>query len=427
MLGWLAVGLALLVSFGVDFANTAQGGAIDLRNRITGVRLLKHGIDAYRYKWRDGEPEEFADVYNNPKLPASKTTATPALLMLHLPLAALPYRPAQFLWFFAQWILLLGTGWLWLRTCTTSRQRWLVALALTGFTYTAAWRLHAERGQAYVLLAFLFAGWLVATLDPKRGNGFLAGCLAGFLAALRPPFLLLAPFLVLHRRGQLGGAAVGLLLGFALPLLMNPASWSDYFSAMQTHSELYRNGFDPRPGPQSYPPTIEGIPTDTLGNYVAIPYADFSLHALLRWLGFAPFPALPLLPAVAVPYGLWLWFSRSEPIARLLSGLAAWFFLADFFLPAYRDSYNDVLILDVVLLGFVVAPKFPWPAWPFAVALPLGWAVYAFAPEQAWLINLPTALFTLSAVFFLFAPLPPGERVAQNSQSSLDKPGMTGF
>jgi hypothetical protein len=402
ILGWVMVGIALAVSFGVDFANTAQGGAIDLRNRITGLRLLEAGIDAYHYKWHVGEPEEYCDVYNNPKLPVSKTTATPALLMLHLPLAAMPYRVAQFCWFFAQWLLLLGIGGLWLRAGKTPWQRWCVALAVTGFTYTAAWRLHAERGQAYVLLAFLFAGWAAATLDPKRGNGFLAGCVAGFLVALRPPFVLLVPFLALHRRGQLAGVAVGLLLGIGLPLLIQPEGWSDYFAAMQTHSELYRNDFDPRPGPQIYPPTVEGIPTDTLGNYVAIPYADFSMHALLRWLGFAPFPALPLLIAVTVPFAFWLWLSRGQPAERLLPGLAAWFFLVDLFLPAYRDSYNDVFILNVAALGIVLAAKFPWAAWPGVAALPVGWAVYAFAPDQVWLINLPAALLTLSAILFLF-------------------------
>jgi len=411
-MGWVAVGLALLVSFGVDFANTAQGGAIDLRNRITGARLLEGGADAYHYKWREGDPPEYCDVYNNPKLPVSKTTATPALLMLHLPLAALPYRLAQFLWLFLQWLLLLGTGWLWLRGCGTPRQRRLAALFVAGFTYTAAWRLHAERGQAYVLLAFLFACWLTATLDPKArtrawGGGFAAGLIAGFLVALRPPFVLLVPFLALHRRGQLAGAAAGLLLGFGLPLLMNPAGWGDYFSAMETHSELYRNDVDPRPGPQGYPPAIEGIPTDVLGNYAAIPYADFSAHALLRWIGFAPFPALPLLFAVAAPFGFWLWLSRGQPAERLLPGLAAWFFLTDLFLPAYRDSYNDVLILDVVLLGIVTAQKFPsgkfpWAAWPCALALPVGWSVYAFAPEQAWVIDLSALLFTLGAILFLF-------------------------
>lgn len=398
LLGWAMVGLALLVSFGIDFSNTAQGGAIDLRNRITGLRLLEHGIDAYHYKWHEGEPPEYGDLYNNPQLPVSKTTATPALLMLHLPLAALPYRIGQFLWFFAQWLVLLGTGWLWLRACATSRARRLVALFVVGFTYTAAWRLHAERGQAYVLLAFLFACWLTATLNPKRGNGFAAGCFAGFLVALRPPFGLLLPFLALHRRGQLAGAAAGLLLGLGLPLLISPAGWIDYFSAMQTQSDLYRNGVDPAPGPQSYPPKIEGIPTDTLGNYVTIPYADFSVHALLRRLGFAPFPATPLLLAVAAPFAFWLWFSRGQPAERLLAGLAAWLFLADLFLPAYRNSYNDVLILNVVFLGVITGTRFPWAAWPCALALPLGWASYAFAPKQAWLINLPTALFTLGAI-----------------------------
>ena len=38
--GWVMIGVALAVSFVVDFNNTAQGGAIDLRNRITGLRLL---------------------------------------------------------------------------------------------------------------------------------------------------------------------------------------------------------------------------------------------------------------------------------------------------------------------------------------------------------------------------------------------------
>jgi len=400
-MGWVAVGLVLLVSFSMDWANTAQGGAIDLRNRITGARLLEDGADAYHYKWRKGDPPEYCDPYNNPKLPVSKTTATPALLMLQLPLAALPYRLAQFLWFFAQWLLLLATGWLWLRACATSPTRWLVALFVAGFTYTAAWRLHAERGQAYVLLTFLFACWLTATLDPKRGTGFTAGCIAGFLVALRPPFVLLAPFLALHRRGQLAGAAAGLLLGFGLPLLLNPVGWSDYYSAMQTHSELYRNDVDPRPGPQHYPAEIEGISTDILANYVSIPYADFSAHALLRRLGFAPFPALPVLLAVAVPFGFWLGLSRGQPAERLLPGLAAWCFLADLFLPAYRDSYNDVLILNVVLLGIVLAKKFPWAAWPCVLALPLGWAVYAFVPEQAWLIDLPALFLTLGAILFL--------------------------
>lgn len=396
------LGLALFVSFCLDFGNVAQGGAIDLRNRITGVRVLAHHLDTYHYKWHESDPEEYCDPYNNPKLSVNKTTATPALLLVHLPLAALPYRLGQFLWFFIQWLLLLGTLWLWLRACATSRQRWLVALTVTGFTYTAAWRLHAERGQAYVLLLFLFAWWLTVTLDLKRGNGFLAGFLAGLLAALRPPFLILAPFLALHRRGQLPGAVVGLLLGVGLPMLWEVNCWPEYFSAMNTQSEIYRTGFAPH-GLMAWPLTIEGIPTDTILAYVVpIPYADFSIHALLAWLGVAPFPALPPLVAIIVPFALWLWLSRQYPVTTLLPGLAAWFFLIDLFLPAYRNSYNDVLILNVVAAGLVTANRIPWGVWPCLLALPVGWIVYVETLDQAWLINLSTLFFTLGAILFLF-------------------------
>jgi Glycosyltransferase family 87 len=406
-LGWVVVGIALIVSLGIDLANTWPGGAIDLRNRITGLRLLEHGIDAYHYKWREGEPEEYADVFNNPKLPVSKTTATPALLLLNLPIAWMSYGSAQMTWFLAQWLLLLGVGWLWLRACTAKRQRWAVAILVIGFTYTAAWRLHAERGQAYVVLAFLFAAWLILTARPvEKWNGpFAAGCIAGILIALRPPFALLLPFLALHRRGQFAGVAVGLLVGVGAPLLVNPHDWSDYFAAMQTHSELYRNDIDPRPGPQHYPAEIEGISTDTIAHLAVIPYADSSAFTLLKylglehgWLGDEAIPAWPLLFFITLLFASWLWLSHAQPMPTLLPALAAWLFLVDFFLPAYRDSYNDVLILDVIAVTLITTTRISWIAWPCALALPIGWAIYIFAPEQAGLINLPTILFLLNAI-----------------------------
>ena len=110
---------------------------------------------------------------------------------------------------------------------------------------------------------------------------------------------------------------------------------------MRTHSELYRNGIDPRPGPQSYPPTVEGIPTDTLGNYVAIPYADFSVYAALKALGLEENPLNGKAiygggrcwVVMAVPFAMWLRLSRKMAPERLLAGLAAWLFIADLFLP----------------------------------------------------------------------------------------------
>jgi hypothetical protein len=405
--------VVLLLSFCLDFANVRAGGSIDLRNRITGARLLADHRDPYFYKWHEPEPAEFCDPYNNPLLPVSKTTATPAALVLNLPLALLPYRAGQWIWFLAQWLLLLGTVALWWPRCAPGWPRALLVAFAAGFTYTAAWRLHAERGQSYVLLLFLFAAWLAATLHEKGSNRFWTGLLAGFLMTLRPPFLLLAPFLIWQRRGQLAGAGVGLLLGIALPMVWGFSCWKDYHAAMDVHAWLYRSGIDPTPPPERFPPEIEGMSTDLLGNYATLPYADFSIHALLRGFGWEPVPAWPPLLIVASTYGAWLWWARRLTMERQLLGLAVGFFLIDLFLPAYRNNYNDVLVLNIVALGLIVSGLRP-PGQRGVratqnggliacfLALPAGWAIAWFAPMHDWMIDIPSFLLTLGAVLMLF-------------------------
>jgi len=401
---WVIFGLALAISFYVDISNTLPGGSIDLRNRITGVRTMTADIAPYHYKWHEPEPPEYCDPFNNPASPVSKVTATPTGLLLLAPLAALDYRSAQWLWLLLQWALLLGTTWLWLRRCENLQQWAVIAILAAGFTYTAAWRLHAERGQAYVLLLFVFACWLILTLDSKKGNGFIPGCVAGFLMALRPPLLLLLPFLALHRRGQLVGGAIGLWISVALPALINHGAWTDYFSAMHDYSDIYTSVVDLPFKGQAYPDTVENIPIDTLAHFAVIPYADFSAFAWLRVMDIHSFPSLPVLLAAVVPFGIWLWLTRGLAADRLLPALAAWFFLIDLFLPSFRNNYNDVLIINIVALGVLAAPKIPWGVWPCLAALPVGWAVYGLTIYQAWLIDSSSLLFTAGAIFFLFLP-----------------------
>jgi hypothetical protein len=400
LLARILVGIVLLVSFSIDLANTRQGGAVDFRNRITGVRLMEHGIDPYHFIWHAGDPEQFCDLRNNPHLPISKTTVTPALLLLHAPLAALPYRYAQFLWLFAQWSLFLGTTWLWMRRCSTPSMSWAIVLFATAFSYTQAWRWEAERGQSYLLLAFLFACWMTASMDVKRNRSWAIGFLAGALVALRPPYLLLLPFLALHRREQLLGAAAGLLLGFGLPLLIYPHAWSDYFSAMQTNTALYLSGQNnPPKGPQTFPPVIEGTPLPVISHLYPFAYGDCSIVALLKRAGISPSTKLSLV--LALLFLAWLAWTRKKPVESLLPGLAAWFFLADLFLPAIRYSYYDLLILNVVFAGIVAAKKLPCAAWPCVLALPMGWAAYYLSPVPFALLFLPAGLFTLGAVLHL--------------------------
>ena len=403
----IALGLLLLISFGIDWGNVSAGGTIDFRNRITGARLLMQGEDAYHYKWRSGGPPELCDPYNNLALPINKVTVTPTLLMLNFPLGILPYRAAQFIWLTLQWLLLLGAALIWMRAIPSARLRWLWAAVVVGFTYTVAWRHHTDRGQAYVLVFFLLACWMAITRDAKFGNGLWGGLLAGLLVALRPPLLLLlGPFVLLRRRGQIIGAVIGLALSAGLPFLWSSSCWSDYQSGMQTWSELYRAGAaNPRPPPQAFPPFVEGIPIDVLGRFARIPFADTSLFALFRSLGVAAVSALPVAMALVVLIALWFWLSRGQPEEMLLIGIAAWTFLADLFLPAYRNSYNDVLILNVVALGFIIRSRYSWIVWLLLAAWPVGWHVMTAIPHTKWIINLPTLIMIVASVLILLRPV----------------------
>ena len=397
---------ALAISFWIDADNVEQGGAIDLRNRITGARLMSDGIDPYTYKWTRADPEIYCDVYNNPNMPVSKTTSTPALLALTLPWATLPYRNGQWLWFVAQWALLLGAGGLWWHTFRDQRARLILGAVFFVFTLGAGWRLHAERGQSYVVLTFLLALWLAGTLRAGRGWSFAGGFAAGWLAVARPPCLLLLPVLAWKRRDQIPGMAAGLAVGIVLPILFLRAIWGDYFAGMQQQASSYLNAIEPAPGQHAYPATIENMSTLLMGNYVPISYADASVFALLRGLGAASTSASGIFFAGVVPFAAWsIWALRRNDLPRLLIGLAAWMFLLDFFLPAYRNSYNDILALDFLALGLLFAPRYWIPLVPAALALVTGVWIYITSPDIPWQINLPALLFALSAVLYLFVPL----------------------
>lgn len=405
--GWVALGLAALVSFGIDWNHLGSSGSIDLRNRITGVRLLAAGRDPFHYKWRPSEPERYCDPFNNLAVPVSKTTVTPTFLILHLPLGWLPYRASQYLWLIAQWLCLLGMAACAQRILQAPGRSLFAAALITGFTFTAAWRLHAERGQCYVVLALLLTAWIALSREksPSSSRQAWAGALAGILVAIRPPLLLiLAPFLVLRRPDQGRSALIALLASAALPLLFDLSCWADYGKAMQTWSELYRSGVNPRPPGQAFPASVEGIPIDLLGRFVSLPFADSSLVYLLRReFHLSSVPAFPLLAALIVLLAAWLWMGRRLPSDPLLLGIACWAFLIDFFLPALRNSYNDVLILAVIPLAILRTPG-SFTSWLAAFAWPAGWLILLHPPRNPWLISLPALIWILFSSRHLLRP-----------------------
>ena len=406
---WLAacllLALLLLNSFRIDWGHVTSGGSIDLRNRITGARIMAAGIDPFRYKWKPGEPAEYCDPYNNSAVAISKTTITPTFLLVKLPLAQFSFSISPQIWLICQWLCLLGTGALWLRACGSDRERWMWACLIVGFTYTVGWRLHADRGQGYVLPLLLFAAWFALMRKPSPRSHLAAGVLAGLIISLRPHYLLiLAPFMLLRRRDQILPAAISLAILVAVPMLWDVSCWSDFHAGMSEWSNLYRNNINPRPPPLAFPAVVEGMPIDQLGRFAIIPFADSSIYALFRSFGWTGVPDLPVTLFFAILIAAWYFFSRKQTDAALLIGIAGWTFIGDFFLPALRNCYNDVLILNVMAIAWI-SGKALRPALILALlSIPLGWWVLAEMPRARWMINLPTLAMLAASVLCLWVP-----------------------
>lgn len=390
--GVLALIAVVLFSFCSDWSIVNQGGSIDYRNRVTGARLLAAGRDPYFYKWQYGDRDRWCDIYDNPKLPITKTTVSPAVLLVSIPVAALPYRWSQWAWLIGQWGLLAGLCLMWaLHWRHRPREVWWWVAIAAGFTCTLAWRHHVDRGQTYILFAFLFGLWMRMSLAVPPHKSWLWGLLAGFLVCLRPPLLLFTgPFILFRRRAQWMGATVGLLLGLILPMVLRPAVWADYGRAMTAWSEIYRDNQNPRPGAKSFPSKIEGMPLDLLSTFKVRQYADSSLHRLFRGWGWSGVSDKAVLALLVIPFGIWCWRYRRASDPSLLLGMACWAFLSDAFLPAYRNPYNDVMLLNVIALLPVLGTRGRVQSVLALLAVGLGVVMVNILPPSRWWIYLPT-------------------------------------
>lgn len=400
---WGALALAVLAvwSFAADWAMVSQSGSIDYRNRVTGLRLLADGEDPYHYKWTSGKPERFFDPFENPGLPITKTTITPASLLTGWPLALLPYPVTKFLWFLAQWVLLVGLWLLWFRwPGQTDRSRWWWSLLVVGFTYTLAWRHHIDRGQVYILWAFLLGGWMrMSMVKVSAKRAWLPGLVAGLLVCLRPPLLMvLLPFVVLRRRNQWLGAVIGLALGLGIPVLVKPTIWQDYGRSMETWSKVYRTQTEPRPRERAMPSEVEGIPLAEIAAYKVVQHVDSSLYRLARACGIKDIPAVVMLAALGLLFAVWLWPARRVGDEAFLLGLAAWSFLLDAFLPAFRFPYTDVMIFNTLALIPAIACARKAAYGLALLAIALGICMVSILPPAPWPLYLPTVTLAFLAM-----------------------------
>ncbi|MDB6070348.1 MAG: hypothetical protein JWL81_1519 [Verrucomicrobiales bacterium] len=366
--------VALLAVWGLvwDVIHTADGGSIDFRNRITGVRVASEHRDPYFFKWNRTESERLCDPFTFPASPVNHTTVTPVTLSLFYPLKDLPYNVSRWIWFGVQYAA-LGLGfWAWARG--SDRKNWLWGGLLTClFCLSPHWRLHIDRGQSYVVYAGLFLalaavarglkGGVEKTSPGEAGNGgrsWAEGILASMLAVLRPTYAVLLGWGVARKnRSVIVASVVGLAVWAVLPtLLAGQAIWSNYFKAMGVHAQLYLTQTRFPAARFSASETIEKIPVDTFLRFPRIPFSDTSIYRLLSFnVPGSPQVWLAVWACGAAVSGFLFMRRKQVGGPRFWWAVSAWILVGDFILPAYRYSYNNVLLWPVLLLGLNALPE----------------------------------------------------------------------
>jgi len=340
----------------LDTVNTLKYGAIDLRNRVVGTRVLLSGEDPYFFKWNNNTPEEMVDardLYSD--LPVSRLTVPPSVLLLHTPFREIPYKTQQIIWAIMQWLLLLISIIL-LSSLTESTVKkkiiWIIGLFLIASNYY--WRTHIDKGQIYILFVALIivAYWVLE----KKKDDILSGFILGITASFRPTVILFGiPFLIKKRWKFIVSGITGILLSLSLSLIITPLSvWKSYFRSVEFHEKFHLLIIQPIY--QLYKSQIvDGVKNPVFS--ANLPIEDSSIQDIIRIFLDVKVTASVLefsLIVVLIILSLTLWkkIKKSRNDLQLFFIGTVFVIISSFFLPAARLSYMNVYWL--IPLSFYV-------------------------------------------------------------------------
>ena len=335
---------AICISF--DTVNTLKYGALDLRNRVVGVRVLLDGKDPYFFKWNQNTPEYYVDArdfYAN--FPMSRLTVPPSVLLLHSPFASIPYKTQQILWAIMQWLLLLMSIFLLSNTTDSVIKKkiiWIIGLLIVASGFF--WRLHIDKGQIYILFVFLII--LSYWLNRKKENQILSGFILGLTASLRPPVILMGiPFLIKRKWKFIISGFAGIIVSFLSSLFIAPFSiWKSYFNSMEFHEKFHLLIIRPTYGFFNKQ-VVDGIKNAIFS--ANLPMEDSSIQDLFRIFFDLKVKAIILelsLFVIILVFTILLWkrILKTKDNTSLFFIGAVYIILSSFFLPAARLSYMNI-------------------------------------------------------------------------------------
>ena len=351
----IITGALLLLSIVKSGYYTRAYGGTDLRSISVASKLLDSGRNAYFYRWSPGDPEQYLDP-NTPLTTASNgVTVAPGTLYFLSLFSPLRYPVLRVVWtvilyLFALYIL----SFFFFQKDNSPEKRYAIAvIGVLLFLCSSVWFLNIERGQVYVLFAFLFTLIYQLYRSPKPWAQTLAGVVLALAVYCRPNFLLLLVPLLLVRNWRALSGWLGATLCLAVHAYDHLGLWKGYSAVINEFSDVA----GPKPhiwrAPQTYPAGIEGV------NNLTKFKNDFicgGISPLSSWLdasiGAQPF-YLYLVVLVLIVIAL-VWIYRKRLIGADAPTVVLFGFLlyvtTEYIMPTSRTAYNLILWIFPVLL-----------------------------------------------------------------------------
>jgi hypothetical protein len=357
--GLLVVGGISALGLLGDFVNTAKFGQIDLRNRVVGARAMLGGLDPYLYRWQPGAPTTLLDPYDFEARPTmSAVTVTPTVLALHALAANLHYRYHKFIWLAVQLLLFGGLVSAAIIRAKEPETKAAILVAGVMFSCTTFWRLHVERGQAYVLYYFVAVLYISLLAWRHRHAEAVSGFVLGVLVCLRPHLALLGlPLITFHRLRTILGAFAGIAVGVFIPLTISPSVWPDYVQSMWKYASVpaVPVNIESAPKPAFHlPEEVEGA--TNLASYAVFGDGNTSLKRTLGNWGLRP-PFYFYFGLLVTGVGFWFFKihrlrQAGVPLDVCSVKMLGVVLFAEIVLPISRFEYSNVILLAVVVSMF---------------------------------------------------------------------------
>jgi len=429
--GLLIIVLIALLGGAVDILNTVNFGQIDLRNRVVGARVMLLDQNPYNYLWHPGESDKLLDPYpfSQNRL-RSAVTVTPTVLAIQAVIADLPYTQQKFIWLFVQMALLGGLIWLAMRRAENPETRAMVLLLGIMFSCSTFWRLHVERGQAYVLFVFFAVLYIASFAWKSARRDPWGGFILGLLVCLRPQMIFLGwPLLVYRKWHMVLGAVAGIGIGLLVPTLISKTIWPDYVHAMGTYIPAPLSANAPATVPRTVQPVKIDLPnviegSSNLNTYAQFGMMDTTVKGAVRFYFHSPTSSLLLLGLILAGTVAWFIYvfrlrRRGVPLDYCSVMTLGLVLFVETLLPITRIAYSNVTIIAISLLLVAIRSRlatmqtWEWvlllTAWIFSAPFP-PWMSAGFRGVALGMVS--------QCVIMLWAMLAPWPPLPANTRST---------